>query len=288
MIERENPAPPQSAWTDWGGDGPSLCFGHANGIPPATYSMLLFELSPYFHVTSFAARPLWPDCEPDGITSWNDLAGDFRRVLNRRQVTGAVAIGHSLGSVLNILAAADDPSLFRAMVLIDPVVFSGWRSWSWGLSKYIGFGGRLPLVKGARRRRDRFPDLDAVRDSYSGKAVFSTWKPEVLEDYIRAAFEEGEGGEVVLRYSKAWEARIFELTPASVWRELGNLSIPMLFMRGGSSDTFLEGAANRVRRDLKTARVVELASSSHFVPMEHPQEVADLIVNWARENEILT
>ena len=88
---------------------------------------------------------------------------------------------------------------------------------------------------------------------------------------------EGEGEGVALSYPKSWEARIFELTPANVWRELRSLSIPMLFIRGVSSDTFLEGAAKRVLRDLPTARVVEIADSSHFVPMEHPRKVADLI-----------
>ncbi len=91
----------------------------------------------------------------------------------------------------------------------------------------------------------------------------------------------------MLRYPKAWEARIFELTPASVWRQLRRLTIPMLFIRGESSDTFLERAASRARRDLPTAHVVELAKSTHFVPMEHPREVVDLINGWIRDERVL-
>lgn len=279
----EHPTPPPDAWTDWGGDGPLLCFGHANGFPPAAYATLLEDLSSAFRVASFAARPLWPASDPDNVTSWNDLAVDLRRELNRRQVEGAVAIGHSLGSVLNVIAAAADASLFRAMVLIDPVVFTGFRAVTWGLFKNLGFGQRLPLVKGAQRRRDRFDDLDAVRRAYAGKSVFSTWEPRVLEDYIKAAFIDDPQGGVVLRYPKSWEARIFELTPANVWRKLRSLSIPMLFIRGAASDTFIETAARRARRELPTAQVVELADSTHFVPMEHPQRVASMIIDWARE-----
>ena len=260
-----------------------LCFGHANGFPPAAYTTLFQELSTSFRVASFAARPLWPASDPEDIASWNDLASDLRIELNQRQIEGAVAVGHSLGSVLNVLAAAADPSLFRAMVLIDPVVFTGRRALMWGLFKNLGFGQRLPLVQGARRRRDRFPSLEAVRRAYDGKSVFSTWQRETFEDYLQAAFVEGEGEGVALSYPKSWEARIFELTPANVWSELRSLSIPMLFIRGASSDTFLEGAAKRVLRDLPTARVVEIADSSHFVPMEHPRKVADLITEWARE-----
>jgi pimeloyl-ACP methyl ester carboxylesterase len=107
----------------------------------------------------------------------------------------------------------------------------------------------------------------------------------VLDDYIGAGFVETDAGEVRLRYPKAWEARIFELTPASVWSDLESLDIPMLVIRGAGSDTFSAAAAERMRRGLPKTTVVELAGSSHFVPMEQPRRVAELILDWARGME---
>jgi len=274
-------APPE-AWIEWGGNGPPAVFGHANGFPPETYRLLLEELGRSFSVASFAARPLWPGSDPGSAGSWRDLARDLGDELGRRRVQGALAVGHSLGSVLNVLAAAADPRRFRAMALIDPVVFTGSHMLFWGALRGLGFGHRLPLIRGALKRRESYADLDEVRASYAGKSVFATWDQQVLDDYIDAAFVPDPAGGVRLRYPKVWEARIFELTPATVWRELKSLVVPMLFIRGGASDTFVAAAAARVGRELKTAEAVEVSGASHFVPMERPREVARLIIDWAR------
>ncbi|MCU0234925.1 MAG: alpha/beta hydrolase [Thermoanaerobaculales bacterium] len=274
------PAPPREAWTEWGGEGPLLCFGHANGFPPETYRLLLGALTASFRVTSFAARPLWPGADPAAAGSWRDLADDLRGELVRRGAHGAIGAGHSLGSVLAVLAAAAEPGLFRALVLVDPVIFSGAHSLFWGAFKGLHLGHRLPLIRSARRRRERFPDRDAVRAAWSGRSVFGSWLPEVLEDYVRSGTVEDPNGGVTLRYPKAWEARIFELTPASVWRELRRIELPMLVLRGEGSDTFLEAAADRLGRELPSATVVELSGCSHFAPMERPQAVAGAVVAW--------
>jgi pimeloyl-ACP methyl ester carboxylesterase len=250
--------PPREAWSEWGGAGPPLVFTHANGFPPDTYRLLFGGLSSRFCVDAFAARPLWPGSDPSGIDAWSDLAGDLRLSMRERDLR----------------------SLFRALALIDPVVFTGVHALFWGGLKNLGFSHRLPLIRSARRRRDRFPSLDAVRKAYAGKSVFSTWQDEVLDDYVTAAFGAADSGGVELRYSKAWESRIFELTPASVWRSLCSLDLPMLFIRGASSDTFLVSAANRVRRVLPSATVVEIPDTTHFLPMERPEAVAGAIVDW--------
>jgi pimeloyl-ACP methyl ester carboxylesterase len=275
-------APPE-AWIDWGGEGTALVFGHANGFPPETYRLLLTELSRSFAVASFAARPLWPGSDPCSAMSWRDLAGDLGRELDRRGVEGALGVGHSLGSVLNLLAAAAGPDRFRALALIDPVVFTGIHTLFWGALKGLGFGHRLPLIRGALRRRESFSALAEVRDSYAGKSVFATWQPQVLDDYVDAGFCRMDADEVRLRYPKMWEARIFELTPASVWCELKTIEVPMLFIRGAASDTFVAAAAKRARRELKNAQVIEISGASHFVPMEKPLEIARMITDWARE-----
>ncbi len=279
-------AAPPEAWKEWGGSGPTAVFGHANGFPPGAYRILLEELSRRFSVASFAARPLWPGSDPQSVTSWYDLAGDLVGELESRGVENVVGVGHSLGSVLGLMAAAADPIRFQALALVDPVIFTGVHSLFWGGLRGLGFGSRLPLIRGARRRRETFPDLEQVRHSYTGKSVFASWEPAVFDDYVRAAFVEADGGGVRLRYPKAWESRIFELTPATVWRDLVKIKVPMLFIRGASSDTFVAAAADRVRRQLDTARVIELAGTSHFVPMERPREVAQMIIDWADETGI--
>jgi pimeloyl-ACP methyl ester carboxylesterase len=277
---------PWSPWTDWGGVGPPMVFTHANGFPPSTYRSVLDELCMSFRVSSFAARPLWPDSRPDDIDSWNDLASDLLSVLEQRAEPPLVAVGHSLGGTLSVLVAAARPRLFSGLVLIDPVIFAGIRALFWGSISKFGCGRKLPLIQGALRRRDHFPDLESVRAAYGAKPVFSTWETEVLDDYVRAGFRDTGDG-VELRYPKAWEARIFELTPVSVWRQLRSLNLPVLVIRGGRSDTFLPAAARKLGRLLPRSRIVEMPGRTHFVPMEAPQSIAEVISRWADETGIL-
>jgi pimeloyl-ACP methyl ester carboxylesterase len=270
---------PDEALSSWGGEGRPLVFAHANGFPPATYRALLEQLADSFLVRAFAARALWPSSDPAAVGSWRELADDLERTLVLRGLTGAVGVGHSLGGVLSLMVASRRRDILSSLVLIDPVLFTGPRATSWWLLRTLGGARRLPLVRGALRRRDHFPSCEEVLRSYRRKPVFRSWQPQVLEGYVRDGFRSTADGQVELRYSKAWEARIFELTPASVWRDVRRLEVPLLVIRGTTSDTFLPNAAARLQRYLPHARSIEM-DGSHFLPMEHPRAVVEKIVDW--------
>jgi len=266
------------AWTDWGGDGRLLHFAHGNGFPPGTYRRLIEDLLPRVHVVSMAARPLWAGSSPDGVDDWRVLADDLRRALRGRGLERVVGVGHSLGGTVTALAAAADPELFQALVLIDPVVFTGTRALVWEVVKALGLRRRMSLARMARRRRERFADHQAVHDAYEGKGMFGAWDPEVFEDYVRAGFAHSTDDAVRLRYPREWEARIFETSTPFIWTELRALDQPILVVRGAASDTFVAAAGERVRRELPTAEVVDVEGATHTVPMEKPHEVARLIL----------
>jgi len=267
-------------WHDWGGAGPTVHFAHANGFPPGTYRKLVEALAENHHVVSMAARPLWSPNPTAELQDWFELAGDLRAELERRGLRGILGVGHSLGGVASLLAAADDPGLFRAVVAIDPLVLTGRVSTFWGLMKAVGLGGRLGLVRGARSRRDKWPDRETVLSSYRRKKIFKSWDPEVLDDYIDCGTVDLPDGTLGLRYPKAWEARIFEIAPHNLWRRLRRIQVPTLFIQGESSDTFRDAAVRRVARDLPLAEVAVVRNSTHFVPMERPQELGDVILEF--------
>ena len=184
-------APPEDAWTDWGGDGPQLVLTHANGFPPETYRTTIEALMPHFTIATFSQRPLWSAQDPQELRSWRPMAGDLAAAIRARAEGPVVAVGHSLGGVLCALAAARNPELFSALVLLDPVIFTGLHAFSWGWMKRLGLGRHFPLVEGAARRRDAWPDRSAVRASWSRKSVFKRWDPRVLDDYIETGVIDG-------------------------------------------------------------------------------------------------
>lgn len=276
-------APPKNAWSEIGGEGPPLVFSHANGFPPETYRVLLEHLSQGFQVSAFSHRPLWSEDDPNELTNWLPMAEDLGLSIASRNCPPVVGVGHSLGGVLTLLAAARRPELFRSLVLLDPVIFTGLRSFFWGWMKRLGREHRFFLAQGARKRRDHWSDRDTVRASWSRKGVFQAWDPRVFEDYLAAGVVDGPNGGVVLRYPKVWEARIFEVCPHDEWAALRTIQVPVLVIRGATSDTLLPGAAARMGREIPDARVVDLEGASHFLPMERPGEVARLIVGFARD-----
>ena len=171
------------------------------------------------------------------------------------------------------------------LVAIDPIVLTGRLSMMWGAMKAVGIGDALPIVRGARRRRDHWPDRETARVGYLEKKMFRWWDPEVFDDYLEHGLAPGPDGGVVLRYPKRWEAQIFRVSPHNLWPILHRMPIPTIFVQGEHTDTFLPSAAARVARELPGARVLVIPDTSHFVPMERPEGMADVIVRAVEEAE---
>ena len=271
------PRAENGVWRDWGGSGPTLHFAHANGFPSATYRKLIENLTRRHHVVSMEARPLWPESKPSALRDWRPFAEDLRRELDRRGLRGIVGVGHSLGAATSLLAAAADPGLFSAVIAIDPLLMTGVHSLFLWVVKAVGLQGRIPIVRGALRRRQTWSDREEVRAAYSSKAVFASWDPEVLDDYVAAGMVDSPRGGVRLRYPREWEAKIFSAAPHDLWTELRRMSVPTLFVQGEHSDTFLGAARRRVEKEVPGSSTAVISGASHFLPMERPAELAFLI-----------
>jgi pimeloyl-ACP methyl ester carboxylesterase len=129
--------------------------------------------------------------------------------------------------------------------------------------------------------------LAAVKDpglfraaSYRKKALFHRFDPECFQDYITHGLTETPGGGLRLTIPSAWEARIFETSPSTVWSRLGSVRVPTLVMRGGDTDTFTPQALERVRRTLPQVRTEELPGTTHLFPLEQPRECGRRILTF--------
>ena len=80
--------------------------------------------------------------------------------------------------------------LAAGLVMIDSPVITGWRAHSLQVVKATGLVRRVSPGRISRTRRHEWPDRDAVRAHFAAKAAFARWDPRVLEDYVRAGFEE--------------------------------------------------------------------------------------------------
>ena len=263
---------------------------HANGFPPGAYRRLAETLTPRYHVVALPSRPLWPGSSPASAPTWHPLADDLVAGLDGLGLapsgTGsAIGVGHSLGGVLTLWAAIRRPDLFRAVVLIDPVLLP--PSWLWMVRLFRGLGlwRRQPLVQGTLRRRRTWPSRQACFEQYRARSLFARWPDESLWDYVEAGTRPLDGveagsGQVELVYPPEWEAQIFATTPTGVWRDVPKLRTPALVVRGEDSKIFLPTAQARVARRLPHAQLAAIPGAGHLLPMERPAETGAAILDF--------
>jgi len=257
---------------DWGGTGPVLHLAHANGFPPGTYRQLIERLKTRYHVVSLRTRPLLPDQAPRSLRNWDDLVEDLARGLRAHGLEGVVGVGHSVGGTCSLLASTQDAGLFRAVVALDPVLFTGPRAVVFGMLERLGLSGRIPPARLASRRRDHWNSREEAGASYRKKPLFQGWDPACFEDYLTSGLTESPRGGFQLTIPRDWEARIFETQPRATWRRLRSVPIPTLVLRGGDSDTLTPEALERVRRTVPGVRSEELPGTGHLFPLQQPEE----------------
>lgn len=267
---------------DWGGTGPVLHLAHANGFPPGSYRKLIELLKPRYHVLTLRGRCLVPGTDPLGMRDWEDLADDLAQALRARGLEGVVGVGHSMGGVATLLASVKNPGLFRAVVALDPVLFTGMRALAIQALTLLGMRSRIPPASLARRRRERWGSREEAATSYRKKALFRRFDPECFQDYLTHGLTEAPGGGFRLTIPRDWEARVFETSPRDVWRKLRSVKVPALVLRGGDSDTLTPEALACVRRTLPGVRAGELPGT-HLFPLEHPEESGRRILTFLEE-----
>jgi len=269
---------------DLGGTTPPLHFLHANGYPPNCYKPLFERLQTQYHVFGMYLRPLWEGSKPDELKTWHPLSDDLLQFLGSKTTEPVIAVGHSIGAIVTLRAALRDPKKFRALVLIDPVLVVPRFMRMWQIVRWMGLADRLhPLIHGAKKRRRTFDDLETVFRGYRSRPVFRYMSDENLRIYIEGITRKTDDG-YELVYSPDWEAQIYRtgMQDFDIWRELPDLTVPTLFIRGAETDTFFEPAARLVKRKQPKARVEALEKSTHILPLERPQELFDIMQDFLK------
>ena len=275
-------------YTDFGGNGPQLHFLHANGYPPACYQPLIDLLKDQYHVNSMHLRPLWPRSNPNEIGAWQPLSDDFQLFLDEQKISPIIAVGHSMGATISLRSALRRPDQFRALILIDPVLFLPGFIASYNLAKIIGLASKLhPLIATALRRRRQFSNLEDLFTAYRRKRIFRYFSDAALKSYIQGMTRPSGNGGFELLYSPEWEARIYY---TGVWRDmdlwwgLPALKVPTLILRGAETDTFLVQTAQRIKRIRPATRLMTMENSTHLLPLEQPENTFETIQDFLKEN----
>jgi pimeloyl-ACP methyl ester carboxylesterase len=181
-----------------------------------------------------------------------------------------IGVGHSMGGATLLMAEVLRPGRFKALVVIEPIIFPPpYRRME-----------HIPLAEGALRRRDGFHSREAIIDNYRGKDPFASWSPDVLAAYVDGGFVERDG-RWWLKCRPEVEAEVYRAATAhGLYDRLDEVGCPVLVLAGENSTTLSDASTAALTRRMPNARYEIVAGASHFLPMERPGLVADEIVGY--------
>lgn len=267
---------------DFGGSGPPLHLAVANGFPPATYAPFVVPLLDRYRVFSLPPRALWPGIGPPpaGATSWETMADDLLAGWTAQGIDRLVVVGHSYGGVASLLAAVRAPERVSALVLLDPTMLAPAVLDQVRRLRAQGEMPRMPLVEGARRRRNRYPSTEEAYQSWRAKSLFARWPDATLRLYAQSMTQPAADGDgVTLTWTREWEAYYYETLYAESWVAAAKLSeeIPLLVLVGEESTTVLPESVAEMRRVWPHATIRTIPGHGHLFPQEMGSGAGEMV-----------
>jgi pimeloyl-ACP methyl ester carboxylesterase len=267
------------SYLDSGGGKPPLHFYHANGFPVSVYLPFMTRLSKDFRVMAMGVRG--QDAQTEGNTSWHAVAHDLISFLDARKAGPVIGVGHSVGGVATMMAAALRPDLFSKIILIDPAILPYRYVTYMAVIRILGQKGRFFLAQRARGRKNGWADHQAAYDYFKDKSLFKHFDDAFLRSYVTYGLKPSPRGGVELLCPPEAEARIFENYPLDVWFWPKRVTVPALIIRGEHSDVLFDRSVRRFCAKCPDARSHRVPGAGHLVPMEKPDEVLSVVRPFA-------
>ena len=261
-----------------------IVFSHGNSFPASTYRVMLQALEAQgFEVVApqkFGHNPRYPVTD-----NWQHMVQELADFCSQHPVQPGqprYLVGHSMGGILSLMAAVQQPALAQAVVLLDAPLLAGWRA------AFLKYGKRsrwlLRYSPGAvsQRRRNEWPDLQAVHEHFRAKPLFAHWHPQALHDYIHHGTQAAPSAEYPERHTLAFEreveTRIYNTLPDNMGPLLRRqpLQVPVAFI-GGSRSREIQQVGLALTRRVTHNRMYFLEGGSHLFPLEQPQATAALV-----------
>ncbi len=260
-------------YLDWGGDGPPIVVLHATGFLGRVYRPIALALRAAGHVFSYDQRGHGDSgSAADGDYGWDRTKDDLEGFLTSMGLSGARGFGHSAGATAIGALASERPDLVSRAELVEPVIFTSPPSPTAGLS---------PLAERTPKRKRSFDSVEAMFKNFEHKPPYDTWRAEILRDYCEYGTRPTPDGRRELKCAPEVEAGIYRRS-----REFDGLSrilrctVPLLVIFAEKSESEGVTLRGRLAAELKRGRVICLPGAHHLVPMERPEEIARMAVEF--------
>jgi lipase len=261
---------------------PTVVFAHATGFHARCWDQVIAQLDDCY-VIAVDQRGHGRSANTP-FETWGDFGDDLVSLLEQMKITQAIGVGHSMGGHTMVQAAAKNVQLFSHLLLIDPVIMSP-DHYETPEERWTGTAEDHPTA----RRRNRFDSVEDMVQRFSEREPYSLFTAEAFRDYCQYGLVENsdlEEGGLVLGCPPAFEASIYmtSMSMGDILKYPPTIDIPVAVLRAMSPDgprdvmTFKfsptwEGLA----ATFPNGRDIHRQDRTHFMPLEDPQMVAELI-----------
>jgi pimeloyl-ACP methyl ester carboxylesterase len=258
-------------------------FVHGNGLCGLSYWPLLQPLLERHDLCLHDTQGHGDSDDGARFPGWNLSAERMAQVVHyRRRIWGdrtVIGCGHSFGGVLTLMAAARYPSLFDAVVLLDPILYPSTLGGLVATTYYAGLSRYNPLAIRARRRTRQWVDREAALSYFRERGMFAGWREDALHSHVDHALARRPDGRLVLKCPPWMEAQIFAGFARGVWTAVHRLACPTLILYGQHTYRFIPPAARRAQ-EINPRIQAQMLPGNHFFMQQAPDRATVAIDGW--------
>lgn len=271
---------------EWAGKGPTFLLLHATGFHGRLWDYIINRF-PNRHVIAWDMRSHGLSENAAFPKLWTELGEDLFAIVDALELNQIYGVGHSCGGHLAILAAAKYPEVFKDLLLLDPVIFP---------KPLLPMFEKLaqqdhPVAK----RRNEWVDVDEMFNRFKDRAPYNSWIPEILRDYCEYGLTPSDSGEgYQLACPPTAEAEIYRTCYGDhIYSLLNKIKTPTTIVRAKRRradqplfDFSPSPTWELLAENMSNAKDIYVPDHSHFLPMENPHAVLNMMVQMERGEEI--
>ncbi len=190
-----------------------------------------------------------------------DLAADMIEAVQQLGLEQPRVIGHSMGGMAALVAAARRPDLFGQLVIVD----IGPESVNGPIAHEIA-----AFVKGLGRRS--YATFD---EAYAEWADNPLARPHLVHHYVTHCLRRRSDDRLVWRFDGVGLTDFFETVDSvELWDAIDQLRCPVLVVRGALSPFLAADAATEMTQRLANGHMTEIPGAGHDLGVERPEAVA--------------
>jgi pimeloyl-ACP methyl ester carboxylesterase len=249
-------------------------FAHGNGFPALCYKQMLDSLQDkfdYCFIDRVGHDPKFPVSD-----NWYNLVLELIESVKKQADRPVIAVGHSLGGVLSLLAAIEQPKLFKKVIMLDSPLIGGFKSSMVRLAKALGIIDRITPAYRTQGRRAYWNNHEQLLNYLKTRDLFKTFTNECLNDYISYGLDHKDDG-YYLRFDRHIEYEIYRTIPHVIPNYEGGLLTPTTLIYGDTSSVVGKLDLSYMRKSFNIECIK--TCGTHLFPMEYPEVAAQLIVD---------